>query len=238
MEDNMKKNDMQQIIWRASLVFIWLFSLTVTAFAGSDNKLLEQGWDLKDAGKQQEANEVFKKAIVDFNKVIEHDPKDGVTYNRRGVVYFAMENHAQAIQDFTKSLELDPKKAFVYCNRGNAYKMSGDIERAIKDFDKSIELDPQDGKAYDLRGRAYEMSGNYQLALADYLTATEKDPHGEHAYYDMARVFALQKNPEKACLSLAKSKEVSSRRWKFLYKEQDFKNIKDDPCYKQVIEKK
>lgn len=229
---------MRQRIWSVPLVFIWLLSLTASAFAEASTQLLEQGWDLKDAGKQQEANEVFKKGVETFSSDIEHNPKDAETYNRRGIAYLGLENYTQAIQDFTKSLDQDPKRAYVYCNRGYAYKMSGDNERAIKDFTKAIELYPEDVEAYRMRGNVYEKSGNYQQALADYLAVTLKKPNDAQAYYNMARVFALQKNAEKACLYLARSKEKGSKKWKLIYQDRDFENIKNDQCYKQIVEEK
>ncbi|MCZ7380032.1 MAG: tetratricopeptide repeat protein [Candidatus Methanoperedens sp.] len=63
----------------------------------------------------------FDKAIEDYNKAIELNPKLAEAYNNRGVVYIYIKEFDKAIKDYNKAIELDPKYAEAYNNRGAVY---------------------------------------------------------------------------------------------------------------------
>ena len=79
----------------------------------------------------------YDKAIADYNKAIELDPKSAVAYSRRGFAYGELEQLDKAIADLTKAIELDPKDADCYNNRGKAYLKVGKKKEAEADFAKA-----------------------------------------------------------------------------------------------------
>ena len=90
----------------------------------------------------------YDKAITDYNKAIELDPKYAMAYNNRGFAYGKLQQHDRAITDkaitdCTKAIELDPKLASAYSTRGNAYLYHEQHDKAMTDCNKAIELDPK-----------------------------------------------------------------------------------------------
>jgi tetratricopeptide (TPR) repeat protein len=73
----------------------------------------------------------YDRAIADFNKAIELDPKDAIAYGGRGFAYSSKADYDRAIADLTKAIELDPKNARIYYyNRGKAYERKGGYDGA------------------------------------------------------------------------------------------------------------
>ena len=63
----------------------------------------------------------MKRALKDYTRAIELDPKSINAYNYRGICYYRMEDYRRAINDYTRAAEIDPKYAIAYNNRGMAY---------------------------------------------------------------------------------------------------------------------
>lgn len=69
----------------------------------------------------------YDRAIADFNRVIELDPKSPGGYYSSATAY-------NKKLDYDKAIELDPKYAIAYNNRGLAYERKNDRARAIADY--------------------------------------------------------------------------------------------------------
>jgi tetratricopeptide (TPR) repeat protein len=53
----------------------------------------------------------YDRAIADYTRAIEIDPRDAKTYNNRGLAYSIKGDYQRAISDLTAAVELHPKKA-------------------------------------------------------------------------------------------------------------------------------
>jgi len=110
----------------------------------------------------------YDKAIADYTKAIELNPRDAKAYNNRGNAYGNKGQYDQAIADYTKAIELNPRDATTYYNRGMSYgKDKGQHDQAIADYTKAIELNPRFAAAYNNRGIAYYNKGEYDKAWED-----------------------------------------------------------------------
>jgi len=118
----------------------------------------------------------LNKAIADYSKAIEVDPKDTAAYTLRGVAWGKKAEYDKAIADYTKALEINPKFAKAYNNRGYTWAKKGDKDKAIADYTKAIEIDPNYAPAYTNRGTAWADKGEYDKAIADFNKALEIDP--------------------------------------------------------------
>ena len=63
----------------------------------------------------------YDRAIADYNKAIELEPKLAAAYANRGLAYGAKGDIDGAIADLDKAIDLNPKLAHAYANRGLAY---------------------------------------------------------------------------------------------------------------------
>jgi tetratricopeptide (TPR) repeat protein len=81
----------------------------------------------------------YDRAIADFTKAIEINPRDANYYNDRGGLE---KDGDRAIADYTKAVEVNPKFAVGYYNRAGCYEKKGDRDRAIADYRRALEIDP------------------------------------------------------------------------------------------------
>ena len=86
---------------------------------------------------------LYDRAISDFNKAIEIDPKHAKAYNNRGNAYNSKGLFDLAISDFNRALEINPKYADAYNNRGYAYNAKGLFDLAISDFNRALDINPK-----------------------------------------------------------------------------------------------
>ena len=125
----------------------------------------------------------FKKAISDYTKAIELNPRDAKLYHIRGQGYIMIGQYDKAIADYTKAIELNPRDAKSYSGRVIAYHKNGQYDKVISDCNRVIELNHKFvAGAYYFRGRAYENKGHYDKAISDYTKAIELNPKLERAY--------------------------------------------------------
>ena len=123
------------------------------------------------------------KAIADYTKAIEIDPKFVFAYNERGVVHRNKGEFDRSIADFTKAIEIDPRSGLAYLGRGISHRSKGEHDKAIVDHTKAIELAPSPSAiAYIERGIAYRAKGQFDLAIADHTKAVELAPKSAVAY--------------------------------------------------------
>ncbi len=84
--------------------------------------------------------EKHDKAIEQFSKVIELEPKNAAAYNYRGFVYERLQKYDRAIEDFNKAVELDSKFGDAYLNLSEAYIITGNYKRALENISKSLPI--------------------------------------------------------------------------------------------------
>ncbi len=127
-----------------------------------------------------------EKAIAEYTKAIELNPKAVSAYSGRGNVYFSQGHWGPAIEDFNTSIELDPdlgpnlnpELSEAYYHRGQDYNKSSQFDLAVYDLTKAIELQAESPNAqiYSERGKAYMELGKLDLARNDYNTVIDLDP--------------------------------------------------------------
>jgi Flp pilus assembly protein TadD len=81
----------------------------------------------------------FDKAIADYNKAIEINPKDAMAYNNRGVEYQNKGQYDRAVADYNKAIELNSKYAFPYYNIGCIYSLQNNLSKALKYLELALQ---------------------------------------------------------------------------------------------------
>jgi tetratricopeptide (TPR) repeat protein len=135
---------------------------------------------------QSDYDNAMQRAISDYNKAIELDPKYIDAYVARGRAYTSQSfDDARALADFNEAIKLDPNNARVFRARGDFYWMNLELNdpaapapytaAALGDYNKAIELDPAYGEAYTQRSLFHAIFGRYALAKADLAKALDID---------------------------------------------------------------
>lgn len=89
----------------------------------------------------------FDLAIINYNKVIELNPKEVSTFMSRAAAYFNKEYYDKAADDYGKVIELEPADAKAYFKRAGSYEKLGEKVKAIADYQKTVELDEKNAEA-------------------------------------------------------------------------------------------
>jgi len=151
------------------------------------------------------------RAILDYNKAIEINPRDAQPYNNRGNAYQNKGEYDRAILDYNKAIEINQKFALAYCNRGIAYEAKGEHERAILDCTKAIEINPKLAEAYVNRGSAYEAKGEHERAILDCTKAIEINPRYAKAYNNRGIAYEAKGEHDRAISDYTKAIEIDPR---------------------------
>jgi tetratricopeptide (TPR) repeat protein len=151
----------------------------------------------------------YKRAIENYDKVIEINQRDVSAYNNRGIVYKHIGDYVRAIEDFDKALEINPQDLNAYTNRGSVYYDLRDYYRAIEDFGKAIEINPSDAVAYCNHGIAYYRLGDRERAIQDFDKAIESHPQYACAYINRANVLSELEKYQLAIKDYNKAIEIN-----------------------------
>jgi tetratricopeptide (TPR) repeat protein len=121
-----------------------------------------------------------RRALSEYDKLIELAPADPFLYKARGTVYLDRADFERAIKDFDKALSLkDAPSMQLFSLRGMCYLNQGKFQRALIEFDKAAALIEQnkyprsdmDSDVYLCRGAAHLQSGHPTEFRKDWLKA-------------------------------------------------------------------
>jgi len=140
----------------------------------------------------------YARAIEDYGRAIELNPKDAQAHANRGLAFYALRKYALAVEDFDQAIALEGKDPNFYNLRGATYRAMNKFEEAILDYDHAIDLKPDFAQAYNNRGNAYAMQGNNARAIEDYDKAIKLVPNYASAYQNRAAAHEVLGNKAEA----------------------------------------
>jgi tetratricopeptide (TPR) repeat protein len=179
----------------------------------------------------------YDKAIADYSKAIELDPKFAAAWYNRGAAYVGLRQYDKAIADYSKAIELDPNGAVYWNNRGLAHHELHQYDKATADWSKAIELDPKLAAAWYNRGAAYGGLRQYDKAIADYSRAIELDPKNAGFWDNRGAVYAEMRQWQKAASDLAKATQLQKNNVPAWYRRGVLcLELRDLKAYRQVCE--
>jgi tetratricopeptide (TPR) repeat protein len=83
----------------------------------------------------------YDKAIADYSKAIEINPRDADVYSNRGAAYAdGKGQYDKAIADYSKALEINPRYGLASGNRLVAYIEKKEYEKAWDDVNRAQDL--------------------------------------------------------------------------------------------------
>ena len=128
-------------------------------------------------GAAYHANRTREKALADFNRAIELNPKSARAYcDRAELKEQLLQQPDGALADYNEAIRLAPSFQRAYFNRGAYFITRQDYARSIADFTRAIQLVPNDLSAYAYRAYAHRRHGDRARALVDATTAINLKP--------------------------------------------------------------
>lgn len=165
------------------IVLLAIVCLLIPSFAQAQirrNSSYEQGVELLQDGKHQEA-------IAVFTKIINSEPRNADALHERAIAWHELGEFDKAIADETQAIKINPTDDTSYYQRGRSWLSKGDANKAISDFNEAIRLDKASDPEYIFyRGQALEAKGDYEKAIADYQKAISVDPKDPDFYNALA----------------------------------------------------
>ncbi|KAJ3371628.1 hypothetical protein HDU91_005083 [Kappamyces sp. JEL0680] len=153
-------------VWTPSvplLSFLLSLFLSLPLIQGKENPALDQALQLMKLGKVQEA-------LGFYDKAIETDPSNHVTFYRRATAYLTLGRNEQAIRDFDSVLALKADNHPARLKRAQLLLYQGKIPECLEDIKVYLDSHAQDEKALELLERAQE-----GLAALSALNRAKKD---------------------------------------------------------------
>ena len=175
---------------KKSILVLFILLIPVLAIAQTAEDYFDKG-----VAKYEQGD--YRGAIQDYNKAIELDPNDHMTYGVRVLAKSKLGDYRGAIEDYNKAIELlgktnltDPLDKLLlgeyYYNRGVTKSDLGDYRVALQDFNKAIELNPKLAEAYGARGLSKIKLGQKDSGCLDLSKAGEM---GYMKVYDVIKEF-------------------------------------------------
>ena len=135
-------------------------------------------------GKQKE--ELYNKALQDYNQAVTLASKDGKVFNSRGKTLFDMGRTQEALKDYDKAIELMPEKGEFYINRGAAYGTLNQLNEALEQLSRGLELEPDFANGYLNRSLLYYKTRQFKLAKQDHDAYLALKPNNAGIWYERA----------------------------------------------------
>nr|ATU82884.1 secreted Fis1 TPR C containing protein [Pristhesancus plagipennis] len=219
--------------WQSSpfkICSAWVFFLALDIFLGVTkgtsqdeiNKHLLMGGDLLARGNLQDA-------LSHFHAAVEGDPKNYLTYFKRGTVYLAMGKPKFAILDLNKVLEIKPDFTGARYQRAQVLLKQGNLDAAKEDFMHIFQTE-NNGDAYNNYIRAESLQSDIATAEAyirdnDHISAVnllssiiEVCPWSSYLRELRSQCYVALNDPVSAILDLRSTTKLQSDNTDGLYK--------------------
>jgi len=145
------------------------------------------------------SNNQLGEALADYNRAIEVNPSEAITYLNRSFLYIKMNNYSDAINDLDTAIKLQPNSAVMYTKRGLAKYVSQDSHGALYDINQAIKLNQNMTEAYNLRAILRFSFSDYQGSKSDFDRAIKLNPFDSEIYKNRGIMFIKRQNKEAAC---------------------------------------
>lgn len=171
----------------------------------------------------------YKESIVFYNKIIDKDPYNYLTWYNLGNAYLGLNNYPEAIDAFEMVIAINENYEYAYSDLGDLYVKMEQYAKAIEYFEKAMEYGKPSEDMYFQIGLCYELLGQPGKARTHYRKATRLDHEFHEAYHHIGKSFFMQEDYEKALNAYSRAFKIDSTNTEYhhdialtLYQLQDY----------------
>jgi tetratricopeptide (TPR) repeat protein len=117
-----------------------------------------------------------KKAVAQFNAILEKDPKDFVAWTELGTVFFRMDSYDNAEACYFKAIELKKDYLTALLNLGKLYLSKNKADDAVLVLSNAVASSPSNADARHYLGEAYLLAKKGSLAVPQLKEAIKLAP--------------------------------------------------------------
>lgn len=159
-------------------------------------------------------------ARADFEKASKKNPRYADAVNNIGAVEYLKKNYASAAKYFKKAVALEETRATFHVNLGAAWFSQKKPEQAIAEYTRAMELDPAALQTESRVGIAAQISSPEERAQYAYL---------------LAKIYARRGDVENCLQCLRKAKEDGYRNLASVYRDEEFRRMRDNPRLQELV---
>lgn len=115
----------------------------------------------------------FKKALSNFDLLVDKFPGQADLISERAVLYHHLGDNSKALEELNVAASLEPENPFRYSSRAWIKAALKDTKGAIADYDKAIELDPEDAISYNNKGLLEDQLGYKKASIQSFEKSNE-----------------------------------------------------------------
>jgi len=153
----------------------------------------------------------YTEAIKGFDKLIQLDSTDYVSWSFRGKTLFLLKRDDEALYSFNKALSINPKYNDGYADRSTYYSLKGQSEQALQDINIALKGNPDDTSFLLIRSWDFIKSNKFDSAILDCNHLLKIDPKNSEAFYNRAFAFKGIGNFDKALMDLNSAIEINPK---------------------------
>jgi len=159
----------------------------------------------------------FKAGLLEWQKAVEYDPKDGMAHFYMAVALEQQGQLDQALEEFQKSVALDPNNASAYFYYAVALQSAGRLPESIEAFKKVLEIRPDDVVTEKSLAAALIEAGRNDEAVATLHRALTLDPQLAEAHHLLGAVLATSGQLDEGVSQLQEAVAIQPEDFQFQY---------------------
>lgn len=139
----------------------------------------------------------YRDALLDFNRALELDPRNPLSWQLRGALHMLVGQDERALSDFSRALELDPGYPEALGPRCVVLMRLQRLDEALADCNRALELRPDEIDNSISLGIVRTRRGETDQAELHYRRALQMDPASTVAHYQYGLMLrGLKRNAE------------------------------------------
>jgi type IV pilus assembly protein PilF len=153
---------------RRTLVAIIVLALAGCTTTGTTTDKIKMAEGYYERGLNHLQSKDYEKALVEFQRSINTDPKNKMSYYAMGMVYDLMGKYSEAEKYYKESLDIDSEFSDAHNALGTIYMKQKKWKEALKSFQRAL-----NNKLYATPNITYVNIGDVYMTMEDYPKAVE-----------------------------------------------------------------
>ena len=159
----------------------------------------------------------YKAGLLEWQKAVEYDPKDGMARFYMAVALEQQGQLAQALEEFQKSVDLDPINASAYFYYAIALEQAGRLPESIETYKKVLEIRPDDVVTEKSLAAVLIEAGRNDEAVATLHSVLTLDPQLAEAHHMLGAVLATSGQLDEGVGQLQAAVAIQPEDFQFQY---------------------
>ncbi|MGB9498840.1 MAG: tetratricopeptide repeat protein [Dissulfuribacterales bacterium] len=176
-------------------------------------------------------------AVFHFKKAININPKEQTANKYLNHLALVQKKIAPYATKISKQIDSSPDNPMLYIKLADLYKSAGIFDKAIPLYKKAVSIKPEFTAAIYNLAIIYASTGEFDLATENFKKIISYQPNNAAAYYNIACIYALQNQKNQTINWLQQALDHGYDNWDKLRTDPDLDNIKDEPYFRNLLEK-